>query len=441
MRLDIEQLIDTARLGPLHWRVLLLCALVTLIDGYDIQAMASATPSLAADWHVAPGDLRWIITAALMGIAGSALLVSPLGDYMGRRTLLLVSFAIVGFATLLASTARTPDQLFVWRLLTGLGLGASLPNALALTAEFAPLRNRRVLVALLACGISLGAAVSGLAAPGIIAMGGWRAVFVTGGVAAVLAWLPLFALPESLRFMVARGRDPQAIGAVLARVTTYRHEAGISYSTREEPHAGLSVTELLTARLAPATGLLWLVFFLNLGLLYLLASWLPTLLKESGLPLPVALRMASLFQIGGVAGGFALAWSMQRFSPFVVLGVSYLLTASALAVIGSRVPDVPTASVLIAIIGNGIVGGQVALNVLSATIYPTTARATGVGWALGMGRFGGIIAPLLAGRLLSAGIPTGTLFRIAVVPTLVCAAGVVLLRQAIRRSTVPGNAV
>lgn len=257
---------------------------------------------------------------------------------------------------------------------------------------------------------------------------------------ALLAWLPLFALPESLRFMAARGRDPQAIGAVLARMTAHRHAAEISYSTREEGQARLSVTELLSARLAPATGLLWLVFFLNLGLLYLLASWLPTLLKESGLPLPLALRMASLFQIGGVAGGFALAWLMQRWGPFIVLGVSYVLTAAALALIGSGVPEVLPASVLIAIMGNGIVGGQVALNVLSATIYPTTARATGVGWALGMGRFGGIIAPLLAGRLMAAGIPTGTLFRLAVVPTLACAAGVVMLRQAVRRSAVPGGA-
>jgi AAHS family 4-hydroxybenzoate transporter-like MFS transporter len=126
--------------------------------------MASATPSLAADWHVAPGELRWIITAALIGIAGSALIVSALGDYFGRRTVLLGSFAVVGVATVLAATARSPGQLFVWRFLTGIGLGASLPNALALTAEFAPARSRTAMVALMACGISLGAAVSGFAA-------------------------------------------------------------------------------------------------------------------------------------------------------------------------------------------------------------------------------------------------------------------------------------
>jgi AAHS family 4-hydroxybenzoate transporter-like MFS transporter len=435
MTLDIEQVIDGAKLGPLHWRVLMLCALVTLLDGFDIQAMASATPSLAGDWHVPPGELRWIITAALIGIAASALIVSPFGDYFGRRTVLLGSFALVGVATLLAATSHTQNELFVWRFLTGIGLGASLPNALALTAEFAPARSRTMLIALMACGISLGAATSGFAAPLLIELGGWRAVFATGGVLAALAWLPLFALPESLRFLVARRRDTNTIGKLLERLDrTHRHSEGHTYIMRELPAGKLSVGELLTPRLAPATLLLWVVFFLNLGLLYLLSSWLPTLLKESGMPLAAALRIAAMFQIGGVLGGFALAWLMQRWGPFIVLCVSYALTAAALAVLGAGVPHAALTTLLILIMGNGVVGGQVALNVLSATLYPTTARATGVGWALGMGRFGGIIAPLAAGQLMAAGIAIGSLFWLAIVPTLICAGAVALLRTAVTRS-------
>lgn len=434
MQLDIEQIIDRASLGPLHWRVLLLCALVTLLDGYDIQAMATATPSLAIYWHVPPGELRWIITAALIGIAASALLVSPLGDYFGRRTVLLGSFALVGIATLLAAGAHTQNELFAWRFLTGIGLGASLPNALALTAEFAPMRHRTVLVALMACGISLGAALCGFAAPAIIAYGGWRAVFATGGALAVLAWIPQFALPESLRFLAARRRALTGnIGRLLERLDkNHQHAEGHTYIIRERPAGKLSVSELLTPQLAPATLLLWLVFFLNLGLLYLLSSWLPTLLTQSGLPLPQALRISSMFQIGGVVGGFALAWLMQRWGPFVVLSVSYALTAVALAVLGAKVPDAASTTLLIVIMGNGVVGGQVALNVLSATLYPTTARATGVGWALGMGRFGGIIAPLVAGELMAAGTAIGRLFWLSMVPALICAGGVALLRSAVR---------
>jgi AAHS family 4-hydroxybenzoate transporter-like MFS transporter len=437
MKIDIEQIIDRAKLGPLHWRVLILCGLVTLLDGYDVQAMATATPSLAADWHIVPGGLRWIITAALIGIAASALIVSPLGDYLGRRTMLISSFAVVVVATLMAATAHTEQELFAWRFLTGIGLGASLPNALALTAEFAPARHRTEWVALMACGISLGAAISGFAAPVIIGFGGWRAVFVTGGVLAVLAWAPLFGLPESLRFLVARERRPgQAaarIGKLLERLEPgHQPSDDTTYVIRERPAGKLSVGELLTPQLAPATVLLWLVFFLNLGLLYLFSSWLPTLLKESGLPLDAALRISGMFQIGGVVGGFALAWLMQRWGVFVVLCISYALTAVALAILGAKVPDTASTALLIMIMGNGVVGGQVALNAFSATLYPTTARATGIGWALGMGRLGGIIAPLAVGELLAAGIAIGHVFWLAIVPALVCAGGVVLLRTAVR---------
>jgi MFS transporter, AAHS family, 4-hydroxybenzoate transporter len=433
MRLDIDQVIENAPLGTLHWRVLVLCALVTLLDGYDIQAMAAITPTLAAAWHVPPADLRWIITAALVGIAGSALIVSPLGDYFGRRTVLLGSFALVGIATVLAANAHDATELFACRFLTGIGLGASLPNALALTAEYAPQRSRTMLVALMACGISLGAAASAYIAPALIEPGGWRAVFWVGGGLALLAWIPLFALPESLRFLVARGSDPNRVGRLLEKLDPgHRHTDDHLYSTEKRKEGKLSVSELLTPQLAPATLLLWLVFFLNLGLLYLLSSWLPTLLKESGLPLNQALRESGMFQLGGVLGGFLLAWLMQRWGPYLVLCISYLLTAAALAVLGNGVPDAALTSLLIAVMGNGVVGGQVALNVLSATLYPTTARATGVGWALGMGRFGGIIAPLAAGQLMAVGIPTGQLFWLAIVPALICAGGVALLRSRVR---------
>ena len=436
MVFNIEQLMDGSRLSSLHWRVLILCALAAFLDGYDVAVMASATPSVAKAWSVNPGELRWIVTAAVIGIAGSALVVSPLGDYFGRRAVLLTSFAVVGVSTLMASTAHSPNELFTWRLLTGIGLGASLPNALAMGAEYAPAKSRTALVALLACGISLGSATSGLIAPPILEFGGWRALFVVGGCIALLAWLPLFAMPESLRFLAARGRDPEKIGRLLERLnSTHRYQPGNLYTLPEQTAARkLSVGHLLTPRLLPATLLLWLVFFLNLGLLYLMSTWLSTLLNEGGLPLSQALRIAAMFQIGGVVGGFGLAWLMQRWGPFLVLAVSYTLTAGALAVLGTHVTQPALLVVLILITGNGINGGQVALNAVSATLYPTAARATGVGWALGVGRFGAIVGPLTAGTLMAAGINLGHLFWLAIIPTLVCAVAVILLRLAVNRS-------
>jgi MFS transporter, AAHS family, 4-hydroxybenzoate transporter len=442
MRFDIEQLMDGSRLSSLHWRVLILCGLAAFLDGYDVAVMASATPSIAAAWHIRPGDLRWIVTAAVIGIAASALIVSPLGDYFGRRVVLLTSFAVVGIATLMGATSTSANELFAWRLLTGIGLGASLPNALALGAEYAPVKSRTALVALLACGISLGSATSGLVAPPILDFGGWRALFVTGGVVALLAWLPLFALPESLRFLTARRRSPEKIGRLLERLNDhYKYEPGHVYTLPEHTSGKLSVSYLLTPRLAPATLLLWLVFFLNLGLLYLMSTWLSTLLNEDGLPLAQALRTAAMFQIGGVVGGFGLAWLMQRWGPYIVLSVSYTLTAGALAMLGTHVSNPVLLVIFILVTGNGINGGQVALNAVSATLYPTAARATGVGWALGVGRFGAIVGPFAAGSLMAAGIKLGHLFWLAIIPTLICAIAVTVLRLAVNRSAAAPAAI
>jgi MFS transporter, AAHS family, 4-hydroxybenzoate transporter len=165
-----------------------------------------------------------------------------------------------------------------------------------------------------------------------------------------------------------------------------------------------------------------------------MSTWLPTLLNEGGLPLPQALRIAAMFQIGGVVGGFGLAWLMQRWGPYLVLAVSYTLTAGALALLGTHITHPALLVVLILITGNGINGGQVALNAVSATLYPTAARATGVGWALGVGRFGAIVGPLAAGFLMAAGIKLGYLFWLAIIPTLTCVIAVMLLRMAVHRS-------
>ena len=421
-------------MGPLHVRVLVLCALVTFLDGYDLQSMASAIPTLAADWGVAPGNLRWIATAALMGVAGAALFISPLGDYVGRRAMLLASFGLVALATVMTATSKDANALFAWRVVTGIGLGASMPNALALAAEYVPATRRVALVTLLAAGLSLGAACSGFLAPVVIEFGGWRAIFATGGAVMLLLWLPLLALPESVRFMVARAKDPAAIGRLLERLAPgYRYATDHAFTLPTGHASNVSVRQLFMDGLAPTTIALWILFFLNLGLLYLLASWLPVLLKARGLPLEDALRYGGLFQIGGVIGGFVLSWLIKRWGPFVVLIATYAAAATALLIMSSELAAPLTLILSLLVIGNGVVGGQAALNALSASLYPTRARATGVGWALGIGRGGGISAPVIGGAFLGASASPQRVFVFAILLAACCACGVAALRWAVRR--------
>jgi AAHS family 4-hydroxybenzoate transporter-like MFS transporter len=280
----------------------------------------------------------------------------------------------------------------------------------------------------MACGLALGGALSGFLGPRLIELGGWQALFTFAGGAMALLLLPLFTLPESLRFLVARNAHPQRIGRLVERLdASFRHSDEHRYVIREETTHKLSVAQLFSEGRARATVLLWAVFFLNLGLLYLLASWLPTLLAMHELSMAHSLRGSAMFQTGGIVGAIVLAIAMRRWGAFRVLAASYLVTVGALLLLSSGEASLTLLFALVLITGSGIVGGQTALNALAATMYPTTARSTGVGWALGVGRFGAILAPLLGGALLAAGLSPTRVFAAAIVPTLVCAGVVALL--------------
>lgn len=434
MHIDVEELMDRGRLGRTHIRVLALCALVAFLDGYDLQSMASAIPTLASDWGMVAGDLRWIVTAALVGVAVAALFVSPLGDYTGRRVMLLASFGVVAVATLMTATSKDANALFAWRVITGIGLGASMPNALALAAEYTPAPSRVAIVTLLAGGLSLGGACSGFLAPMLIAWGGWRAIFVTGGAVMLILWIPLFALPESVRFLVARGKRPEVIGRLLERLDpAYRYSTNHEFALPSAHSTHLSVRALFEGGLASTTLALWVIFFLNLGLLFLLASWLPVLLKAHGLALGDALRLAGMFQVGGVGGGFLLAWLIKRWGPYGVLVTTYAAAAVALLLLSTRIAAPISLSVLLLVVGNGVVGGQAALNALSSSLYPTRARATGVGWALGVGRLGAICSPIIGGAFLGAHASPPRVFLLAMLLSVCCGCGIAAMRWIVKR--------
>ncbi len=249
----------------------------------------------------------------------------------------------------------------------------------------------------------------------------------------LLSWLPLLALPESVRFMVARAKDPGAIGRLLERLDPgYRHSTAHAFTLPTGHASRVSVRHLFMDGLAPTTIALWIIFFLNLGLLFLLASWLPVLLKARGLPLEDALRYAGLFQIGGVIGGFLLSWLIKRWGPFVVLIATYAAAAAALLLLSSSVASPPPLILSLLVIGNGVVGAQAALNALSASLYPTRARATGVGWALGIGRGGAICAPIIGGAFLGANASPQRVFMLAVILAAACAAAIAALHRAVR---------
>ncbi|CAM3609261.1 MFS transporter [Paracidovorax anthurii] len=427
---------DRSAFGPLQFHVTLLCAIVAMLDGFDTQSIAYVAPRIAEDWGLKPSDFGPIFAVGLFGLMAGAFILSPAADRWGRKKIILLSTFIFGLFALLTAWATSMTELLAYRFVTGVGLGAAMPNIIALTSEYAPQRLRATLVTVMFCGFPLGSTLGGLVSSWLIARYDWHAVFVLGGVLPLLL-LPVLAamLPESLRYLAASGAAPARYEPIVRRAYPGEDPATVMAGLRGEAGgagAGFSVFELFRHGRLPTTALLWLAFFMNLLVMYFLVNWLPTLLKGAGLPLEKAILSTAMLNLGGVAGALVLGRLIDRFSPYAVLGAAYAASAGFIALIAFSGQNLGGLLAGAALSGFGVVGAQIGCNALAASIYPTHIRATGVGWALGVGRIGAIVGPLAGGAFLAAAWPASSIILAAAVPALLAAAAVFALGR-IRR--------
>jgi AAHS family 4-hydroxybenzoate transporter-like MFS transporter len=285
-------------------------------------------------------------------------------------------------------------------------------------------------------GFSMGAAIGGFVAAALISRYGWQAVFVVGGLLPLVTAIALLmALPESIRFLLLKGGEEQRVASLLRRVAPDA-PAAASYARVEERKAGFPVSQLFTERRAGTTLLLWVIFFMSLLDLYFLNSWLPTVIHDAGVPLEQAITITALFQVGGAAAAIVLGRVVDRQMSYGVLAWVYAGAAVCVFLIGvvSGTVAIETAAVFAA--GFCVIGGQTCSNSLAAESYPTLLRSTGVGWALGIGRIGSIVGPVLGGLLLSFGWGMRRVFLAAAAPALVAAVAAAALNLTPRR---PGS--
>ncbi|MDB5933217.1 MAG: aromatic acid/H+ symport family transporter [Massilia sp.] len=434
--IDIQDFINTHPFSRFQRSVLILCFLVVLVDGFDTASIGFIAPAIKAEWHLAGAALAPLFGAGLFGLMAGAFIFGPLADRFGRKPILVLSVAFFGLTSLASMFSTGPDMLMVLRFLTGLGLGGAMPSAITLTSEYCPKARRSTLVTLMFCGFTVGSALGGLIAAQLLPVIGWRGVLCIGGVAPLLlAPLLALALPESLRFLVAKGGRDAAIAHIAARIAPIGDTAR-RFVIGDQPVAGSPVKALFREGMLKGTLLLWLTFFMNLLIIYLISSWLPTLLHNSGIALQRASLVAAMFQIGGTIGAVLLGRWMDRFNPHWVLGIAYLLAAGFVALIGSTGGSL--ALLMVAVFGAGfcVSGSQVGANALAAAFYPTGNRATGVSWASAVGRSGSVLGSMVGGLLLSMQFTNQSIFQMVAVPALISAAAVSALGWQRRRRTI-----
>ncbi|MDE2063678.1 MAG: MFS transporter, partial [Bradyrhizobium sp.] len=278
--IDVAAFIDAQPVGAFQIRLLLTCATVLLLDGFDTTAIGYVAPALAKEWHIGKAALGPVLSAGLFGLMIGALLLGPLADRIGRKKIIILSTLAFGIGTLITSLVNDVNTLLAIRVLTGLGLGGAMPNTVALTSEFSPHRRRATMVMVMFVGFSIGAALGGFLAAALIPQFGWRSVFVVGGVAPLLlAPVLAFRLPESVRLLALTGRANARVAGLISRINaSVRFTAGTRFVVNEPELKGVPVQHLFSDGRMLATLLLWVVFFMSLLNLYLLSSWLPTVL-------------------------------------------------------------------------------------------------------------------------------------------------------------------
>ncbi|WP_165673753.1 MFS transporter [Metapseudomonas otitidis] len=427
--LDVQRFINAQPLSAYQWRVVLLCFLIVFLDGLDTAAMGFIAPALTQEWGIDRASLGPVMSAALIGMVFGALGSGPLADRFGRKLVLVGAVFLFGLFSLFSAFSANVEQLLVLRFLTGLGLGAAMPNATTLLSEYTPERLKSLLVTSMFCGFNLGMAGGGFVSAKLIPAFGWHSLLLIGGLLPLLLTVVLLLwLPESARYLVVRNKGDERVRRVLAPIAPSEVAVATGFSVPEQQtvQSRNVFRVIFSGTYSAGTLLLWLTYFMGLVIVYLLTSWLPTLLRDSGASLEQAASIGALFQLGGVLSAVGVGWAMDRFDPHRVIGVFYLLAGVFAWLVGQSLGQMTLLATLVLVAGMCINGAQSAMPSLAARFYPTQGRATGVSWMLGIGRFGAILGAWIGATLLGLGWNFEQVLTALVLPAALATAAVLV---------------
>ncbi|WP_175836709.1 MFS transporter [Burkholderia anthina] len=414
---SIPALIDDAPLGALQIRVLALCVLIALLDGFDTQAIAFTGPAILAAFRLPAGALAPILTAGIVGMTIGAMTLGLVGDRIGRRPAIMIGLALFGTATLATSWAGDPRHILALRFVAGLGMGGCTPVLLALAAEYCPARLRGAVMTGVLLGLPAGAMLGGLLAARMLPVIGWSGIFVVGGaVPLAVLGLVVLLLPESLFYLASRGDAgaQQRVRATLSKIVAQPLPADVRLTVPDEATAKASVAALFRGGYAGKTLAIWAIYLLNWIAWFMLLSWLPTVLKAAGLTAQQAPVGTVIVNAVFIVCAIPLSIVLPRVNTRNLLGAMFAFGIAIAIGLGYAGTNWALVFALVGAAGFGIGGQQIALNYLIVGAYPTALRATATGWAIGMGRAGAIAGSAVGGTLLAWGGPSGFFLALAV---------------------------
>ena len=413
----VSRFLDEYGVGSFHYKLLFWTVLMALIDGYDIGAVAFAVPSLIREWHIAPKDLWLVLSASNFGVLFGSQIFGWVGDRYGRKTALILANVLFGIFTFIAAYSTNLPEMSLLRFIAGLGIGGVIPNIVSINAESAP-RDKRATLAIIATGmVPLGGALAGFVSAAFVATHGWQILFFIGGIAPIVFALgAIIYLPESIKFMALHDSQRQKMVTLLKEI---RPDFVVPPNARfviedEQQSASSNPVHLLDNGLAAITPLTWLMFAFNLMGYFFLLSWTPTLMGAAHVDPKIAALAGAGLQVGGTVGSLLLCWWLQR-ARFLAIAIRFVIAVPIVGSIGFAGLSSTSALIVVTFFAGFIVLGiQSGINVVGAMIYPTSLRANGSGWQLGIGRLGAIIGPSVGA--LFVGLPVPQLYMWSALP-------------------------
>jgi AAHS family 4-hydroxybenzoate transporter-like MFS transporter len=436
---DVAAFIDARPIGGREIAMLVISSVILFIDGFDMYFLGKIAPAVARGLGGKPADMTTVFTWQQIGLAAGAFLMPPLADRFGRRPTLAICLSGFGLLSLGSAFVSSLTQLTVLRGISGLFLAGAFPIGLTLLSEMTPQRMRSPFMSISLVFLSGGNIASGGVAAWLLDLYGWQVGFYLAGVLPLLALPLLLAVPESLAFRVARDPHDPRVGRLIRRMDaavlltgSERFHLGGKEADQDAPRAGPSA--ILSRRYRLQSLVLWAACFLSLGNIALLSNWLPTYFQElGGVPIQQFAKFLMVGFIGGAIGTLTMGWFMARVNSYWLICGFYVLYAVGVAALG-WLPFGTGVFVGALLAWNfAQVGGQTGLNTLATLGYPPERRSSGMGWASGIGRIGGIVFAFAGGKALGAGLPLQTMLLLVALPCLLVTLLIAVLGVAEKR--------
>jgi len=420
--IDIASFIDGNKLRPFNYKLIILSWFITVFDGFDMQMISFTAPYMREELNLDKFQLGNVFSAALFGAMLGGFVLSYVGDRIGRRRVIVWSAIAFGILTTATALAQSYEALMLLRFLDGFAIGGMLPLAWALNIEYVPAKMRSSVVTVIMIGYSLGAAIAGPITVWLAPDYGWEGVFVFGGVGTTLCALALWAwLPESVRFLASKQREPETVARILNKIdpalgaTPQDH---FILGNERTDQSNFTLGKLFEGDLKWLTILLWIAYIGSSLAIYFKASWSPIIYEELQFSRETAAWVSSLSGLLGAGFGLLLMRFTDRFGPYAVAAYP-ALAFPVLAYIG-LVPMSNNAFLILSIVSTSFVGGaHFGMHSIAGIFYNSAIRANGTGWATSIAKIGAIIGPILGAFVLSSGMPIVRSFAIlAICPAL-----------------------